>query len=102
MRPLSKAWGRVNLSLYSVFSSRQRKTEEMPPVSAPPLYSFTPRGAAAVAYQVAAGYGSAPGAARRRPLMASSLAEVGPLRVLVVEPDARTRSLLEVGLARAG
>jgi DNA-binding response OmpR family regulator len=34
--------------------------------------------------------------------MASSIAEVGPLRVLVVEPDARTRSLLEVGLSRAG
>ena len=41
-------------------------------------------------------------APRRRPLMASSLAEAGPLRILVVEPDARTRSLLEVGLARAG
>ena len=39
---------------------------------------------------------------RRRPLMASSISEVGPLRVLVVEPDWRTRSLLEVGLARAG
>jgi len=34
--------------------------------------------------------------------MASSVAEVAPLRILVVEPDARTRSLLEVGLSRAG
>lgn len=74
----------------------------MPPPSATPLYSFSPRGAAAVAYQAAAAFGGAPGPAKRRPLMASSLAEVGPLRVLVVEPDARARSLLEVGLARAG
>jgi len=74
----------------------------MPPVSATPPYSFTPRGAAAVAYRVAPAYGGVPGPARRRPLMASSVAEVTPLRILVVEPDARARSLLEVGLSRAG
>jgi len=74
----------------------------MPPVSASSLFSYSPRGTAAVAYEAVAALGGAPGPSKRRPAMASSLAEVGPLRILVVEPDARTRSLLEVGLTRAG
>src|SRR5690349_13725164 len=69
--------------------------------AAPDLHPLAPR-ASAVAYQATGTFGGAVGAARRRPLMASSISEVGPLRVLVVEPDWRTRSLLEVGLARAG
>jgi len=74
----------------------------MPPVTATPISSFSPRSSAAVEYQAGGALGGTPGAARRGPLMASSIAEVEPLRVLVVEPDARARSLLEVGLARAG
>lgn len=67
-----------------------------------PLHPDSPRASAAVAYQETSAAAGRLGVARRRPLMASSIAEAGPLRVLVVEPDARTRSLLEVGLARAG
>src|SRR5690349_8951536 len=72
----------------------------MSSASTAPLLAFSPRGSAAVAYRE--GVSGGPGAARGGPLMASSLAEVGPPRVLVVEPDARTRSLLQVGLSRAG
>src|SRR5262245_54955537 len=73
----------------------------MSPVSVTP-HALSPPEASAPAHEAMASPGGAPGAARRRPPATSSLAQVGPLRILVVEPDARTRSLLEVGLSRNG